>query len=94
MADALDTPALPCPECRLGGRGGRARIGNRRHHCQACNNFAQAVRRTAYRQLLANHAEEYKSLRLSIELELYPQVLERFLDKYPMAREAVTDGDD
>lgn len=38
-------------------------------------------------RLLERHPEEYTELRVKAELELYPKVLERFLEKYPTARE-------
>lgn len=73
------------------GRGGGARIGNRRALCQACNVFNQSVMRVTRARLKDKYPEEYAQLRLVVELELYPQVLERFLQKYPAARRI--DGD-
>lgn len=78
MPDPLDTPPLPCPSCRLEGRGGGTRIGNRRQHCQTCNNFAQNVLRLAAKKLREEHPEEYQAIRLRVELDLYPQVIEDF----------------
>jgi len=76
--DPLPTPALPCPECRDAGRGGGARIGNRRSVCTTCNNFAQNVMRMTRKRLKQLHETEYETIRMSVELDLYPQVLEDF----------------
>ena len=69
---------LPCPECRYAGRSknGKARIGNYRNRCSTCNYFAQNVTRLASKMLREQHAEEYLALRLKVELDLYPQVIE------------------
>lgn len=71
-------PVLPCPECRYAGRSknGKARIGNYRNRCQTCNYFAQNVTRLASKMLRELHGEEYLALRLKVELDLYPQVIE------------------
>ena len=94
---ALDTPALPCPECRLRGLGGKARIGNRRNRCTTCNNFAQNVMRLTRRKLKELHEEEYERIRLRVEMDLYPQVMEDFLEAHPeldnAAAEAMAGGD-
>lgn len=60
------------------GAGGGARIGNRRNRCTTCNNFAQNVMRLTRRELKALHEDEYETIRLRVELDLYPQVLEDF----------------
>lgn len=60
----------------------RARIGNRRSQCETCNTFAQNVRRLALKQFMETHNEEYQKIRLRIELDLYPQVLEEFSARY------------
>ena len=70
--------SLPCPECRLHGIGGGARIGNRRNRCETCNNFAQNVMRMTRKRLKERHEEEYISIRVQVELDLYPQVIENF----------------
>ncbi len=79
MADPLPTPALPCPECRFRGAGGGARIGNRRNRCTTCNNFAQNVMRMTRKRLKELHEVEYEQIRLKVELDLYPQVIEDFV---------------
>lgn len=68
--------ALPCPECRSHGIGGRARIGNRRSRCDTCNNFAQNVMRLTRKRLKELHEEEYEQVRVRVEIDLYPQVIE------------------
>lgn len=84
MADPLPTPGLPCPECRerLLATGhdveGMNRIGNRRGRCDTCNNFAQAVMRLTRARLKAQHEDEYEQLRLRVELDLYPGVIEKW----------------
>lgn len=77
MAEPL--PALPCPECRLRGRGGAARIGNRRSDCDTCNRWAQAVMRQTRIRLKAQFAEEYNQIRLEVERDLYERVIENFV---------------
>lgn len=86
MAEPLDSPALPCPECREAGRGGAARIGNRRNKCATCNNFAQNVMRLTRTRLKAAHEEEYEALRLSVERDLYPQVAEDWIRKKGLSK--------
>jgi len=89
---ALDIPAPPCPECRMRGVGGRARIGNARNHCGTCNRFAQQVARTTRKLLIeAVTAEEYERIRLRAELASYPGVLANFLAMYPAAGEEPAD---
>ena len=65
-----------------GHRGG-ARIGNRRNSCTTCNNFAQNVMRLTRKRLLLKYAAEYDALRHSVELDLYPQVIEDWLLSHP-----------
>lgn len=81
MAEPLPTPALPCPECRQRGVGGRARIGNNRNRCTTCNNFAQNVMRLTRKRLKELHSEEYEAIRQRVELDLYPQVIENFAER-------------
>jgi hypothetical protein len=76
-----DAPPLPCPECRQRGVGGNARIGSRRSLCGTCNRFNQAVSRTARSLLADKHPDEYSRIRLQVECELYPQVIESFVEK-------------
>ena len=71
---------LPCPECRLRGRRS-TRIGNRRNDCDTCNNFAQNVMRLTRKALKTLHEDEYTSIRSRVELDLYPQVIEKFAIK-------------
>lgn len=79
MADPLPTPALPCPECRtVHGVGGGARIGNRRSQCTTCNNWAQNVMRMTRKRLKEMHEDEYDVIRLQVEKDLYPQVIENW----------------
>lgn len=56
--------------------GGKARIGNRRSQCTTCNNFAQNVMRLTRKRLKEMHEEEYEQIRLRVEMDLYPQVME------------------
>jgi hypothetical protein len=76
-------PGLPCPECRMNGRGGGARIGNKRNACTTCNNFAQNVMRLTRTKLKSLHEAEYYALRLQAEASLYPHVLKRFIEQHP-----------
>jgi hypothetical protein len=85
MAEPLDAPDLPCPECRMRGFGGRSRIGNRRSRCNTCNNFAQNVMRVTRRELVKLHGEEYMAIRLRAELELYPKVITDFTEAHPLS---------
>lgn len=75
---SLNSPPLPCPECRARGLGGGARIGNRRSLCRTCNNFAQNVMRHTRNRLKEKYAEEYERIRLEVEIELYRKVLKDF----------------
>ena len=60
------------------GVGGGARIGNRRSQCTTCNNFAQNVMRHTRKRLMEEHPEEYRRIRLEVEVELYGGVIEEF----------------
>jgi hypothetical protein len=63
-----------------------ARIGNHRNSCTTCNNFAQNVMRMTRRRLKDNHPEEYEAIRLQVELDLYPQVLDDWSNREPAWR--------
>lgn len=65
------------------GVGGGARIGNRRSQCATCNNFAQNVMRGTRKRLMETHADEYKRIRLEVEIDLYRQVKADFDVRYP-----------
>lgn len=80
MAEQL--PVLPCPECRMAGRGGGVRIGNHRRTCGTCNRWAQAIMRVTRTRLKERYAEEYERLRLEVERDLYPGVIEEFAANY------------
>lgn len=77
-ASKNEQQALPCPECRMRGIGGAARLGSRRTECVTCNNFAQTVGRMARQKLKERYPEEYEELRAAACIELYPQVIEDF----------------
>lgn len=66
--------------------GGSARIGNRRNSCSTCNNFAQNVMRLTRKRLLEEHPDEYAKIRLQVEMDLYPQVIEEHNRMHPLAR--------
>lgn len=83
MTEPIPTPALPCPECKRRGIAGNCRIGNRRNGCGTCNAFAQNVLRISRQRLRELHPEEYDAIRLRVEIDLYPQVIERDAQKYP-----------
>lgn len=68
-------------------RGGSARIGNHRGVCSTCNNFVQNVMRLTRKRLLEKHPEDYAQLRLRVEMDLYPQVIEQHNRKYPVRAE-------
>lgn len=72
--------ALPCPACRARLTPGTARIGNRRNSCKLCNRFVQKVRRVVHKQLQEQFEDEYKKLTARVELDVYPQVVEEWLD--------------
>lgn len=59
------------------------RLGNNRTLCRTCNWFAQALRRTAYRELVAAHPDEYAQIRQRAERDLYPAVIERLYPAEP-----------
>lgn len=67
----------------MAGRGGGARIGNRRSKCATCNNFAQNVMRLTRTRLKEAHEDEYEKLRLQVEQDLYPQVVTQWLSAHP-----------
>lgn len=68
----------------MNGIGGGARIGNRRSMCQTCNNFVQNVMRHTRKRLLELHPEEYNQIRLEVEIDLYPRVIEEHKRRYPL----------
>ena len=68
-----ESSEMPCPECRISGRGGR--IGNRRSACGTCNAFAQRVMRMTRTLMKERHAQEYEALRQEAEQTLYPDVV-------------------
>jgi hypothetical protein len=76
-------PPLPCPECREAGRGGGARIGNKRRHCRTCNTWAANVSRLLAKRLKEKFPDEAAALRLQIEADMYPQVIEDYLRQGP-----------
>jgi hypothetical protein len=73
------------------GHAGR-RIGNRRNQCDTCNNFAQNVTRLASKALRELHPEEYRAIRLRVELDLYPQVIEDHVAGHPAARRSAQEA--
>lgn len=64
------------------GVPGGCRIGNRRNKCGTCNRFAQHVRRSTWRQLAQLHAEEFGAMKRVAERELYPTILQEFVQLY------------
>lgn len=64
----------------MDGRGGGARIGNRRSVCTTCNNWAQNVMRRTRAELVVRHPAEYEQIRLKVERDLYPQVVTAWLE--------------
>lgn len=85
MTAVSDLPALPCPECRMrwGSSKSGLRIGNNRNRCTTCNRFVQNVMRMTRKRLKEKHAVEYEEIRLQVELDLYPQVIEDFVTEHP-----------
>lgn len=57
-----------------------------RSTCTTCNNFAQNVRRMTLTRLKEAHPKDYETIRLRVEVDLYPQVLENFIATNPSAR--------
>ena len=74
---------LPCPECRMNGRDGKARIGHQRNRCATCNNWAQAVLRQTRKRLKEKYPDLHHAIRMEVELDLYPGVLDDFRKAYP-----------
>lgn len=74
---------LPCPECRQAGRGGYAKIGNRRRWCSMCNSFAQDAMRLTRKWLRSRHAEEYQEIMEQVERDLYPQYVDKWMRRNP-----------
>jgi hypothetical protein len=68
------------------GLKGSQRIGNNRTTCATCNNFVQAVRRHTLNRLRATFPDKHEELRLKVELDLYPQVIDRFTREHPLSR--------
>ncbi len=66
------------------GETGQSRIGNRRNRCTTCNNFAQNVMRLTRKRLMELHREDYDEIRVRVELDLYPQVIESWNRKVPL----------
>lgn len=64
---------------------GRYRIGNQRERCRTCNNFSQAVMRLTRSRLIKLYADEYQRLRLQVEHDLYPQVIQNWETAHPWA---------
>lgn len=84
-------PSLPCPECRLHGHGGLARIGNRRGRgCETCNSFSRQIERVAARRLKEKYLAEYERFRMQAELDLYPQVIESFSRRMMIAEKTAS----
>ena len=65
------------------GRDGQIRIGNERNNCATCNNFVQNVMRLTRKLLMQRYPGEYAALRMQVEADLYPQVIEDFNRRYP-----------
>lgn len=84
-------PALPCPECMERARSrtskkvypGRYRIGNQRERCRTCNNFSQAVMRLTRSRLMKQFSAEYQRIRITVEHDLYPQVIQDYERAHP-----------
>jgi hypothetical protein len=62
---------------------GHWRIGNQRRSCSTCNAFAQNVMRLTRKRLKEKYPEEYERIRLQVEMDLYPQVIETHAARYP-----------
>ena len=75
-----------CPECRKRGRGGHASIGGDRSKCTTCNTFMANVLRITSKRLRAGHEAEYQKLKLQVILDLYPQIIERFIREEGLER--------
>ena len=63
---------------------GGCRIGNRRNKCATCNAWAQNVMRLTRKRLMELHRDEYERLRMLVEADLYPQVIEDHNRRYPV----------
>lgn len=48
--------------------------------------------RLTRRRLKEQHAEEYERIRVQVELDLYPQVVERFMAEHPRAARTEEEG--
>jgi len=82
----LKAKALPCPECKMRGRGGALRIGQRRFDCSLCNRFSQRVMRRVFARLREAHPEEYERTLIAVEIDLYQPEIDAFVEAHPLAR--------
>ena len=67
----------------MAGVGGGARIGNRASVCRTCNRWNSAVRRMTGQRLKAAHEDEYESLRIQVEMDLFGSVIEDWNVRHP-----------
>lgn len=78
-------PNLPCPECRVLGIGGGARIGSNRNRCKLCNRYGQSVMRQAGARLRSLFPAEYRRAYEQVERDTYPVFVEQWLKENPDA---------
>jgi hypothetical protein len=76
------------------GLKGSQRIGNNRSTCSTCNTFVQAVRRLAFNRMRETYPKEFEAVRLRVELDLYPQVIDRFTIDNPLSGRPAGDGEE
>jgi hypothetical protein len=74
------------------GLKGSQRIGNNRASCTTCNQWVQAVRRNTLSRLRDRFPTEHEELRLRVELDLYPQVIDRFDREHPLSAKPTEEG--
>lgn len=77
---------LPCPECRMAGRGKVRkvvpRIGSMGPGCGTCNRFAAKTRAIAGKRLRRAHPDEWRIYLLEAERDVYPQVIDDHTRRY------------
>lgn len=69
----------------MNGATGKTRIGNNRSSCDTCNRFSQRVMRMTRSRLIAKHQDEYDRIRVLVERDLYPLIIDQHLQRFPQA---------
>lgn len=67
----------------MNGATGKTRIGNNRSTCGTCNRFYQRVMRMSRNRLIAQHQADYEKIRIVVERDLYPLILDQHELNFP-----------